>query len=440
MIESIRIANYKSIKEMSFDPKRINLFIGENGAGKSNILECLAIFSAATSNMLSNEFLSSRGIRPIDPLTTITKLAVTDEDEDSNKKKGDEDDQPKFSIFAQLDKFYIGVVAFHDLEDPYRQLKAEIFTPRPEQEPASYTLSEENLTDKDSLLKKDLFKIFSQINKDFGSVEDLNDIYSSELYNITKKNAPNKIEKLEELRRNLYFVQRSIGLLNNLENKKTSKDNFVIFNPDTYVLMGGKGQSYIQPLGINGEGLFTLLGVMAKTEPENFKDVIELASIFNWLEKIEVIENVNNEIEIVLKDRFMGDVIKPHNANEGFLFTLFYACLFCSNQTPSVFAVENIDKSLNPRLCQILIRKLADKAKKHNKQVFLSTHNPAVLDGIDLLDPEETIFVIDRKYNGETRLRELTGKNIPKPRKDGEKIHLSEAFLRGYLGGLPSNF
>ena len=155
MIENIRISNYKSIKEMSFQPKRVNLFIGENGAGKSNILESLAIFSAATSNMLSNEFLSSRGIRPIDPLTTITKFSIDDEDNEDSNTKAEE----KFSIFAQLNKFYIGVVAFHDKEDPYRQLKAEILTPRPDKEPASYVLSEESLTKKDSLLKNDLFKI-----------------------------------------------------------------------------------------------------------------------------------------------------------------------------------------------------------------------------------------------------------------------------------------
>ena len=89
-----------------------------------------------------------------------------------------------------------------------------------------------------------------------------------------------------------------MGLLDDLENRKSSKNNFVIFNPDTYVLMGGKGQSYIQPLGINGEGLFTLLGVMAKKEPENFQDVLELASVFNWLEKIEISQNINNEVEI----------------------------------------------------------------------------------------------------------------------------------------------
>lgn len=181
MIETIRIANYKSIREMSFNPKRINLFIGENGAGKSNILESLAIFSAATSNMLSNEFLSSRGIRPIDPLTTITKLPLCDEDEVQ-----DEDTKDQIRIYAQLDKFLIGVVAYHDKEDPYGQLKAEILTPRPDETPGSYLLSEESITNKDSLLKKDLFKLFGEINKNF-KVDDLSDLFSVNLYEETKK-------------------------------------------------------------------------------------------------------------------------------------------------------------------------------------------------------------------------------------------------------------
>lgn len=80
-----------------------------------------------------------------------------------------------------------------------------------------------------------------------------------------------KLQTLLNLRKKLFFIQRSMGLLNDLENRKSSKNNFVIFNPDTYVLMGGKGQSYIQPLGINGEGLFTLLGVMAKKNLKIFK-------------------------------------------------------------------------------------------------------------------------------------------------------------------------
>lgn len=45
MIEKLSIKNFKSIKEMAIDCKRINLFIGEPNTGKSNILEALGLAS-----------------------------------------------------------------------------------------------------------------------------------------------------------------------------------------------------------------------------------------------------------------------------------------------------------------------------------------------------------------------------------------------------------
>ncbi len=45
MIKNLSIKNFKSIKDMSIDCKRINLFIGEPNAGKSNILEALGVLS-----------------------------------------------------------------------------------------------------------------------------------------------------------------------------------------------------------------------------------------------------------------------------------------------------------------------------------------------------------------------------------------------------------
>jgi AAA15 family ATPase/GTPase len=45
MIQQIIIKNFKSIKELEFSAKRINLFIGKPNTGKSNLLEALGIFS-----------------------------------------------------------------------------------------------------------------------------------------------------------------------------------------------------------------------------------------------------------------------------------------------------------------------------------------------------------------------------------------------------------
>lgn len=45
MIETLEIRNFKSIKQLKLASKRINIFIGEPNAGKSNLLEAVGLFS-----------------------------------------------------------------------------------------------------------------------------------------------------------------------------------------------------------------------------------------------------------------------------------------------------------------------------------------------------------------------------------------------------------
>ena len=63
MIRKVRVENYKSIANLTLDLGRLTVLIGANGSGKSNILEAIALASAAAQDKLDNEFLISRGIR-----------------------------------------------------------------------------------------------------------------------------------------------------------------------------------------------------------------------------------------------------------------------------------------------------------------------------------------------------------------------------------------
>jgi hypothetical protein len=45
MVTELAIKNYKSVADLYLKPKRVNLFIGEHNAGKSNLLEALSFFS-----------------------------------------------------------------------------------------------------------------------------------------------------------------------------------------------------------------------------------------------------------------------------------------------------------------------------------------------------------------------------------------------------------
>jgi len=54
MIKNLEIENFKSIKHLKLDCKRINIFIGEPNTGKSNILETLGIFSFGLYGNIGN--------------------------------------------------------------------------------------------------------------------------------------------------------------------------------------------------------------------------------------------------------------------------------------------------------------------------------------------------------------------------------------------------
>ena len=64
MFEKIRIQNFKSVYDETLELGRVNVFIGENGSGKSNLLEAVAFASAASGNeKFDNDILFSKGVR-----------------------------------------------------------------------------------------------------------------------------------------------------------------------------------------------------------------------------------------------------------------------------------------------------------------------------------------------------------------------------------------
>jgi AAA15 family ATPase/GTPase len=54
MINLIKIKNYKSVADLELDLGRVNIFIGANGSGKSNILEGIGLGAAAMEDKLDD--------------------------------------------------------------------------------------------------------------------------------------------------------------------------------------------------------------------------------------------------------------------------------------------------------------------------------------------------------------------------------------------------
>ncbi|MBK7935858.1 MAG: AAA family ATPase [Lewinellaceae bacterium] len=380
MIQKVKIQNFKSVQSLELELGRINVFIGENGCGKTNILEAIAMGSAAVENKVDNEFLGTRGIRVTDP--EFMSSAFEAHSKSSEIKVSFSGANSNLFTTIIENRYPKWIVLWADNEG--------IIIP--------------------SMTGEFVSNIFSQFDK---------------------------AAKPNEALTRLVKVLSSRNIF--IENSEFSP--FLIFSPENSQLREFSDAHQILPLGIGGEGLFKHLATLFRDKPELFEKIKKQLEIIDWFEGLEIPKNLMfTERRVNIKDRFLHPDLQyfdQRSSNEGFLYLLFYFTLFISDATPKFFAIDNIDNALNPKLCSNLIKTLTRLAKEHEKQVIVTTHNPAILDGLDLNDDDQRLFVIYRNADGRTVAKRVQKRE---PVNGVESIRLSEAFIRGYLGGLPKNF
>jgi|694.fasta_scaffold106809_2 predicted ATPase len=406
MFTEVQIENYKSIQNLKIGLGRVNVFIGENGCGKSNILEAIALAGAAAGNKLDNEFLAPRGIRVTEPefmRSAFDKENVTKEIKINLKK---------------TDETILNFILQHDNQtySSWTSVNGSLMT---YEETLSILKDPTNTRSLLSVIGQiiNLLKIRPQINKDG---------------NLSFDN--NWLEEYEKI------ALSNISLIRqNLEEGSFRITDFLIYSPENSLLRTFKEEGQVQPLGTKGEGLLKLLNVL-NGNSNNINAVKKQLELIDWFDDFKIHPDSDIERTIQIKDRYLDKELPYFNqrsSNEGFLFLMFYFALFISDDTPKFFAIDNIENALNPKLCTKLIQELVELAKKYDKQVIFTTHNPAVLDGLDLSDDEQSLFVIYRNVDGHTKARRISA---PEPLEDDDPVQLSEAFINGYLGGLPNNF
>lgn len=410
MIQTIRIQNYKSILDHSIELGRVNVFIGENGCGKTNILEAIAMASASVTGKLDAEELYSKGVRIAKPSTTFSSFTGT-------KQK-----QRIELAFEFNDANTTCTIESRNSED----ITAE------------WVDRESNIPGLGKQLDLDDFIT--------GTEAQLREAHSR------MKQATQLKDDKQRKKAFQYSIDETIPILHALLNVGVRKalaheiGDFVIYNLNALALRGIQVTSRKEPLGINGENLDVLISSFPKKELD---EMIKRSKLVSWLDKFFVDptdalkfqgHKLGRSIStLYFRDKFMrqkGNVFSAENANEGILHVLFYLALFISPKTPKFFGIDNIETALNPRLCRKLITEIVDLAPKHGKQVLLTTHNPATLDGLNLHDDDQRLFVVYRNNEGHT----VTKRIKLKPETGQAAMPLSELWMRGHLGGIPKQF
>ncbi|MEI6821955.1 MAG: AAA family ATPase [Bacteroidota bacterium] len=401
MIKSIQIKNFKSVVDLKLELGQFNVLIGENGCGKTNILEAIAFGAASNADKLDYEFLGNRGLR------------VTENDfmfsafENGKKKKAIEidfiDDQNKaYPVNLSYEGSPLSwintnkEIAYKEIDKIFKEISS------------GNKESLSNLADtvKEKSWISAISDMFNEISTDKNSVTIFSSLYKS---------------IIENLFNNPYIA------------------DFIIYNPEQTYLRDFRASTQKLPFSSKGEGLFQELKKISKNKKKSkqINEIKNLLEVIDWFEDFTIPGDLlSNEFTLKVKDKYLNkklDYFDQRSTNEGFLFLLFYFTLFVSKETPPFFAIDNIEASFNPKLCTKVIQTLSKLSNKMKKQVITTTHNPAVLDGLDLKNDNQRLFVVSRNIEGHTKIRRIEY-------KADRNISLSEAWRKGYIGGLPDNF
>jgi len=401
MIKSIKISNFKSVVDLSLELGIFNVLIGENGCGKSNILEAVAFGAATSADKLDYEFLGSRGIRVTNPEFMFSAFS------NGNKKRTIKidfiSDERSYSFDLANDVKSSKKWINRNKEITLKEIQRIIN--------AIYLENDENKRN----------KILEELSESKEAINSLTEILK-----------PFKQEKDYK-----HFFKNIYPTLFESAFSSAEISNYIIYSPEQSSLRRFEETAQIYPLGIKGEGLFQYLKELSFDKKKILDDIRHSLILLDWFEDFDLPANLmKNEFALRIKDKYLNQNIQyfdQRSTNEGFLFLLFYSTLFISKTTPSFFAIDNIDASFNPKLCMQLTKNLASLAKKHKKQVIVTTQNPAILDGLNLKDNNQRLFVVSRNSEGHTRAERIEYNNK-------RTMKLSEIWTKGFIGGLPENF
>lgn len=393
MIKSLHVTAFKSLERIGIELGQINVFIGANGSGKSNLLEATGVLSAAASGRVDDESLIRRGVRPGVP--RLYKCALIDTPQAN-----------AISFTADTVESSYSVSLLNPIKDP---------KPAWRYNTERWTLGDETIVGRSNRSR-------DKINSEAGLA------------------ALKAVERIE--------TDPALQLLNILR-------NYSIYSPNTPTLRGLISDPQTRdPLGLSGgnlpQGLQSLLKQIKidKVKEEEFERAKEL---IDWAKDVDPVSSTAIPLSpslstskqiIKFVDRYMvkeRNAISGADASEGALYILFMAILALDDKTPKFMAVDNADHGLNPRLAKALMSLFTHWVINNpiKKQFMLTTHNPLVLDGLPLKDDRVKLFAVDRTKSGRTVINpiKMDEKLVSKLQKNNS---LSRLWVMGHLGGIPN--
>ena len=425
MLDRFEVKGFKSLVDVGIDLGAVNVFIGANGSGKSNVLEALGFLGAILSNAKDAEAFRYRGIRLGDSSSFLSSISEIGTNTIS------------FSVIHGQHEYRSTVVPRAKRINEWSFQSEDLFA-----NDTHYASRNKDLLEMEFPAGNKLESIDISDTQSF--IHMLPFIFT--LVQHFAEGQLTAVQKGDESIKNMFSVLGGLDFAD-IINLSTG---FAIYSPSTPQLRGFLDDIQRDPIGLGGSSLGNAIAEMSVDDFEKLGpfDMADVLDLIEWADGIETTAgtagtSLDGPIRLRLSDRFMINKkreVSATESSEGALYVLFLLALIGHERSPKIFAVDNFDQALHPRLARSLTKMICDQILADGtRQMFATTHNPLVLDGLNLRDDRIRLFAVDRDWQGATKVRRI--EVTPQLLDQAESgLSLSQLWVMGRLGGVPQNF
>lgn len=374
-ITRIAIKGYRSLKDVVWEPGKLNIIIGPNGTGKSNLLRFFELLVAASSGKLARYLQKAGGIRPL----------LWDGKADS--------------ISFQL-QLTLPALDNDHWEDSYSY---DVLL-RPVGLEGDYLVESESLNVLVQNSMPNGNELKSLLNRDRQSVT-IYDLAGKEL--IVPEDSFSKRELVLATAANPFAGNRMINAFQKALSTFTIYHDLNIHQDS--LLRQPVISRYETTITPDGQNLVSVLHTLY-TESRSFKSAIDSAmqvAFGSEYEELLFPPAADQRVQLRVRWRSLEREQSAADLSDGTLFFLLLMAILNNPRPPLLIAIDEPETGLHPGMLTVVAEHAVDASCR--SQIILTTHSSLFLDAFSDQKPVTTVA---QWHDGETDLKVLDGEEL----------------------------
>ena len=376
MIEELKVSGFRSLKDVTWRPGRLNVVIGPNGSGKSNLLRVLEMLSESAKGRLDRYIKNEGSIDAILWDGQVGTVALSAEFGESVTEK----DFTVPPLHYELSFSRVGKASLYQIDKEYLVAKRSYYGVSDEVQHIQRT--ESQLT----------FRVIGGLLEQASSVDDVAKMESS-------------------------LSQLSGPMLQNhtISETKQWTESWRIYDN---VSFGGESEvrgstitRYETQIERDAQNLISVLHTLYTTD-RDFKQTINKAMTAAFgqdFEELTFPPSSSQRIQMHIRWKTLKREQPTVDLSDGTLRFLFLATVLANPNLPPLIAIDEPETGLHPSMLP-LIAELAVNASLRS-QVIFTTHSDQFLDAFNEAWEKPTVTVA-KWENGETSLATIDGEEL----------------------------